>query len=130
MADIRQEIQTQLTKINEAISNGKNEELFSYYTEDCKMMAPGHEIASGKEGLTKLSEAFGKLKSNIGKTETNVEEVFGNGEVITCRAEGTTCAKDGSVLFQTRSVTVWKKIDGKWLVHNHIWNSDRPMPSN
>ena len=36
---------------------GKNEELYNFYTDDCKVMAPGEEIVTGKEGI-EISHAF------------------------------------------------------------------------
>ncbi|XP_028392002.1 uncharacterized protein LOC114516667 [Dendronephthya gigantea] len=127
MAGLKEEISSTHNKIIELLGQGKNKEALEYYTDDCVIMPPGKETVRGKDAFLKFIEASAELQSKVGKSECVEEVVFGEGDLVTSRSKGTVYGKDDSVIFTEKALTVWKKVNGKYLVHNVVWNMDKPF---
>ena len=48
--DLKQELQAVANGISELLAAGKYDDMYDYYTDDCKVLPPGQEIIIGKEG--------------------------------------------------------------------------------
>ena len=127
MAGLLEEISARHEKIILLLAEGKNKEALECYTDDCVIMPPGQEALQGKEAFLNFMEASAELRSKVDKTENVEEEVFGEGDLVTSRSKGTVYGKDGSVIFKRKALTVWKKVDGNFLVKNVIWNFDKAL---
>ena len=36
---------------------------------------------------------------------------------------------DGAVIKTGKFMELWKKVDGKWLIHRDMWSSNAPRPA-
>ena len=50
-ADVKAELQSRITKFGECFMNKKPEEIVDFYTEDCRVLAPGAPAVQGREGI-------------------------------------------------------------------------------
>ncbi|CAB4018931.1 Hypothetical predicted protein, partial [Paramuricea clavata] len=115
MAGILEEVSATHKKIIDLLAKGKNKEALEFYTDDCVIMTPGREALQGKDAFLKFIEASAELQSKVDKTENVEEAVFGEGDLVTSRSKGTVYGKDGAVIFKRKALTVWKKVNGKYL---------------
>ncbi|CAB4042039.1 Hypothetical predicted protein [Paramuricea clavata] len=126
-SEILEDVNDAHEKIIKLLAEGKNKEALESYTDDCVIMPPGREVLQGKDAFLKFIEASVELQSKVDKTENVEEAAFGEGDLVTSRSKEIVYGKDGSVIFKRKALTVWKKVDGKYLVHNVIWNTDAPL---
>jgi uncharacterized protein (TIGR02246 family) len=101
---------------------GDAKALAALYTEDAIVMAPGGEPAQGR---TAIMEAFqAAIEEAAGaQNKTMTKEVMAMGDWAIELGGFVTDAASGSHLDHGPFVAVWKKVDGKWLIHRDIWNS-------
>jgi uncharacterized protein (TIGR02246 family) len=101
---------------------GDAKALAALYTEDAIVMAPGGEPAQGR---TAIMEAFqAAIEEAAGaQNKTMTKEVMAMGDWAIELGGFVTDAASGSHLDHGPFIAVWKKVDGKWLIHRDIWNS-------
>jgi ketosteroid isomerase-like protein len=95
------------------------------YTEDAVQMPPNAPIV---EGRAAIQGWFAEFQAT--EYVQSIVEVDGRGGIaysrsnysVTVMVEGTPVTDEG------KTVAVWKKQDGSWLVAIGIWNSDLPLP--
>jgi ketosteroid isomerase-like protein len=94
------------------------------YTENAVQMPPNAPIV---EGRAAIQEWFAEFQAT--EYVQSMVEVDGRGGIaysrsnysVTVMVEGTPVTDEG------KTVAVWKKQDGSWLVAIGIWNSDLPL---
>ncbi|CAB3991502.1 Hypothetical predicted protein [Paramuricea clavata] len=112
------------------IDGSQVEKVLEYYTEDCIILPPAGDTIYGKKDLAKYIEDFKHLCDMIKKEDSTEEEVLGEGDIVTSRASTKAYKEDGSLLFKSKVLTVWKKIDGDWLIYRLMWSYDKPYEFN
>jgi uncharacterized protein (TIGR02246 family) len=92
------------------------------YTEDAQVIAPGSPVAAGRPAIA----AFWKRSIDSGVEDVALEttEVESAGELAYETGIVRLVASDGTIT-SARYVVVWKRIDGRWLLHRDIWNSSQ-----
>jgi len=98
------------------------------YAEDAVVLAPGAPAASGREAI----RAF--LASDIQATKAagltlNQGEVTGtavSGDMAWLSATFTVKDASGATVDNGKYLSVYKRVDGKWLLIRDTWNSDTP----
>ncbi|MEJ8566498.1 YybH family protein [Elongatibacter sediminis] len=95
------------------------------YTADGCRMPPNAETAHGSEAILAQLEGSRNAAPKVKLDLTNTETFDGNGY-----ATGTysIMSADGTVLDSGKWMNVNRKVDGSWLIHCDIWNSNRPLP--
>jgi uncharacterized protein (TIGR02246 family) len=96
------------------------------YTEDAQLLPPDGELVSGRAAI---QEFMGAASLPAGATfEIEATETLMFGEHAwrqgIFRYGG---AADG-LPATGKFMELWKKVDGKWLHHREIWNTDAPIP--
>lgn len=95
------------------------------YTEDGVVMPPNAGMQSGRDAI----KAY--LVSDIASAEgltlaLESAESSKNGELGFARGTYTMKDASGEVVDEGKWIEVRKLVNGKWYIHNDIWNSDRP----
>ncbi|CAH1252959.1 uncharacterized protein [Branchiostoma lanceolatum] len=124
MADLKAQIEARHEKFMTFYKARDAKGMASLYTEDCRFLPPGLDAHYGREGAEKL---FVDEWAAGGKTmELKVEEVGPMGsDVIYERASFTTKCDDGSVFEAGKSLAIWKKVGGEWLIDIDIYNINK-----
>lgn len=94
------------------------------YSEDCRVFAPGQDVAVGREGcmLTwmALSEQQGVARIDLENLET-----MDMGDTLAAdRSSYIMYNEAGVKVDHGKYVVLWKKLQGKWYIHQDIFNSD------
>ena len=98
--------------------------LQAMYTEDGCRMPPNAETVSGSEAMqefNKRGKELGWAEVTLGLTSSATSGDWGwaTGTYVILGA-------DGSELDHGKWMNVSKKVDGKWLIHADIWNTNAP----
>jgi len=123
--DVRAAIEAQNAKFGEAVRAGDTAAIGTLYSEDAAVLPPNAARVSGRAAITAFwGEA---LAAGIGSAVLTTEEVaYAGGDTATEVGSALLSAKDGSVADEAKYVVLWKQVDGAWLLHRDIWNSNRP----
>jgi uncharacterized protein (TIGR02246 family) len=109
-----------------AFKHGDAAALAKLYTDDGQVLPPNNDIVSGRDNLRGFWSAVMDMGVKEAKLETNEVDELGDTavEVSTFKMFG----GDDQLLDQGKYIVVWKKIDGRWLLHRDIFNSSMPPP--
>ncbi|CAB3976713.1 Hypothetical predicted protein [Paramuricea clavata] len=129
MADIKAEIQAQMKKMEEAMLAGKQDEMVNFYTDDCRVLPAGAPMLVGKDALRGFLAIMAQFMEKVGKVENIAVDAVSMGELASSVNASVVYDKDGKVFDNNKSISLWKKVDGNWLVHWTAWSSDQPTPS-
>jgi uncharacterized protein (TIGR02246 family) len=123
--DVRAAIEEQNAKFGEAVRAGDTAAIGALYSEDGAVLPPNAAKVSGRAAVAAF---WGDVvAAGIGSAVLTTEEVaFTGGDIATEVGSALLSAKDGSVADEAKYVVVWKRVDGAWLLHRDIWNSNRP----
>jgi uncharacterized protein (TIGR02246 family) len=106
-----------------ALNSGDVEGIASLYTEDCRLLAPGAEMATGRDAVR---ATFGGMIDAGMAGELETVEAIESGDVGYNLGVYTLRFADGAVADRGKFLEVWKKVDGEWKLANDIFNSDMP----
>jgi uncharacterized protein (TIGR02246 family) len=90
------------------------------YAEDAKVMAPGHETASGRAAI---QDFFKQDMASGAKNALTTNEVLSGGDYAISIGGYVATAADGSHLDHGTYMTVFKKVDGAWKIYRDTWKS-------
>lgn len=108
-------------------SNGDAAGIAELYTEDGRIMPPNSDSAAGRGAV----QAFWQGLMDMGIGEIRLEEGDVEGcddtayEVSTYKLIG----QDGQTLDRGKYIVIWKEMDGEWMLHRDIFNSNMPAPT-
>jgi len=122
--DVSKEIQAMNDSFMKAIQSGDVDKITSFYTEDAKVFPPNSDIIQGREAIGGMWSAMASQGMPALIFTTTMAEAFGN----TAIEEGAYKVKipDGQVVDKGKYIVIWKKVDGKWLLHQDIFNTSMP----
>ena len=105
-------------------NSGDLDNLLNLYADDAIRLPNNQTIISGKEAIKKEMEIE---QTNLKKGYTNTSEttdVFGDENTVT--EVGKTIRKDasGKVKSTGKYMTIWKKVNGKFVTAREMWNDD------
>lgn len=104
-----------------ALNAGNIDALVGLYAEDCVLMPPNAELATGKAAAR---GAFGEMIDAGQTAGLDTVKVIAAGGVG--YHAGTYWLKDasGATIDRGKYMEGWQKIDGEWKIVHDIWNSD------
>lgn len=122
--DVTEEIQARNDNFMKTIQSGDLNAIAALYTEDAKVFPPNSDIVQGREAIKGMWGAMASQGMPNLIVSTTVAEAFGN----TAIEEGAYKIKipDGQVVDKGKYIVIWKKVDGKWLLHQDIFNTSMP----
>ncbi|XP_077983500.1 uncharacterized protein LOC144438312 [Glandiceps talaboti] len=105
----------------ELLNAKQDAKMTDLYTEDCRIMAAGKDVVIGKQGIANEIAVLRKI--GVAKITTTCDEV-GHIDENTGYTTGkfTLYREDGSEIGRGADVSIWKKVDGVYLLHVDIWN--------
>ncbi len=106
-----------------SLNSGDVEAIAALYAEDCRVMPPNAPAAMGRDAVR---ADFGAMIAAGLTGSLPTTEAFESGDLGYRAGVYTLNAPDGSVVDSGKYIETWKKIGGKWLITNDIWNSDNP----
>lgn len=100
--------------------------LAALYTEDAQLLPPDAEIVSGRAAIQEFYARENPPGSAVVEIATVETLVFGDHAYRqgSFRLKG---PGDGAVS-SGKFIELWKKTDGKWLIHREIWSANAPRP--
>jgi ketosteroid isomerase-like protein len=124
MAAIKAEIIVLEKSWDTYFNSGDLNSLLSLYADDAIRLPNNQTIISGKEAIKKEME-IEQTKLKKGYTNTSeTTDVFGDENTVT--EVGRTIRKDasGKVKSTGKYITIWKKVNGKFVTAREMWNDD------
>jgi ketosteroid isomerase-like protein len=124
MAAIKAEIIVLEKSWDTYFNSGDLNSLLSLYADDAIRLPNNQTIISGKEAIKKEME-IEQTKLKKGYTNTSeTTDVFGDENTVT--EVGRTIRKDasGKVKSTGKYITIWKKMNGKFVTVREMWNDD------
>jgi uncharacterized protein (TIGR02246 family) len=99
----------------------------SFYTEDAVLLPPDQEPVSGRAAVEEFFVRTNPADAPAVELATIETFVFGDHawRQGMFRFDGPGDGTRASGKF----VELWKKVDGSWLIHRDIWNSNAPPPA-
>ncbi len=118
--DVRHAVEAGNRAFITAFLRGDATAIANLYTEDAQVIAPGSPAASGRPAIA----AFWQKSIDSGVKEVTLEtaEAESAGDFAYETGIVRLVAKDGTTS-EARYVVIWRRIDGKWMLHRDIWNS-------
>jgi uncharacterized protein (TIGR02246 family) len=97
------------------------------YTQDGMILAPSSEIVTGHDNI----QAFwqGAMDSGVTELEIVNEEMEVRGDTAIERGHAQLFLADGTSVDTIKYILIWKQVNGEWLLHRDMWNSNLPAPA-
>jgi uncharacterized protein (TIGR02246 family) len=97
------------------------------YTEDAQLLPPDQEIVSGRAAIQEFfarTNPPGSAAIEIATVETHVFGDYAHRQgSFLLRGPGGGTVRAGKFL------ELWKKVDGRWLIHRDMWSANAPAPA-
>ena len=103
-----------------AFLRGDAKAVAGLYTADAQVIAPGSPVAKGRPAIAAFWQK--SIDSGIKDVSLETAEVESAGNLAYETGTVGLVAKDGTVS-NARYLVIWKRTDGKWLLHRDTWNS-------
>jgi uncharacterized protein (TIGR02246 family) len=116
----RAEIEKMTQAWQKAFNAGDAAGVAALYSTDGKLMAPGAEPVTGRDGIKTALEAA--IKQG-GKMTITTEEVTASGNTALETGKWVASSADGKHLDHGPFATFYKKEGGSWKLYRDIWNS-------
>lgn len=94
------------------------------YTEDAQLLPPDREVVSGRAAIREFVATTNPPGGPAFEIATVETLVFGDYAYRQGRFK--VKSPDGTPLETGKFLELWKKINGKWLIHRDMWSSDAP----
>ena len=96
------------------------------YTEDAQLLPPDMEIVNGRAAI---QEFVAKTNPPGGPAfEIATVETLVFGDYAHRQGSFRIRGPDGTALETGKFLELWKKVDGKWLIHRDMWSGNAPPP--
>jgi len=92
------------------------------YTTDAKLMPPGADVVTGREGVAAV---LGAVMKGVGSIVLHTDEVVGQtADTATERGHFTMKTATGKVADIGKYIVLWRQVGGQWLLHFDCFNSN------
>ena len=124
LAKAKKEIEAANKNIAELLAKNDSVGFANSYTEDAKFMEHNLPALEGRAAIQSFWSKFMIAGGN--DIQLNTLEVWGDASTITEEGLYELKSNTGAVLGKGKYIVIWKSINGKWLIHRDISNSDLP----
>ena len=121
--DVRKEIEQVNGGFAAAYAKGDAAAVAALYTAGAKLFPPGGPIVDGRAGIEQFWQSV--MGSGIKNIELRTAEIEVFGDTVVENGSATLCS-NGGVANRGKYLVVWKRVEGKWLLHRDCWNSNGP----
>jgi uncharacterized protein (TIGR02246 family) len=91
------------------------------YTENAQVIAPGAPVARGRSAIAAAWQKA--MDAGVKDLKLDTADVESSGDLACETGTVRLVAKDGAPT-EGRYVVVWKRTNGKWMLHRDIWNAE------
>jgi uncharacterized protein (TIGR02246 family) len=113
-------IQETIAAFTEALTGGTGEDVAQCYTEDATVIAPGAEIAEGREAIAALWQ--GMIDGKIHEAELTTVKLDISGNLASEQGTARLVLGEEATEVVVRYLVTWREQDGRWLMLRDIWN--------
>ena len=117
--DVRSAVEAGNRALIAALLGGDAEAVASLYTEDAQVIPPGSAAVSGRSAIAAYWQR--SIDSGIKDVTLETAEAEAAGDFAYETGVLRVRAKDDTTT-QSRYVVIWRRIDGRWLLHRDTWN--------
>jgi uncharacterized protein (TIGR02246 family) len=103
-----------------AFLKGDAKAVAELYTEDAQVIAPGAPVARGRSAIAAFWQK--SIDGGVKGLELATTDVESAGDLACETGTVRLVARDGAAS-EARYVVVWKRVDGRWMLHRDIWNA-------
>jgi uncharacterized protein (TIGR02246 family) len=111
-------------KFVELFKKGDAAGLAAFYTPDAEALPPNDAPVQGREAIQKMWQSV--LDGGSAAVTLTTREVEGGGDFAWEGGTYELFDKAGASLDRGKYIVVWKRAQGRWLLHRDIWNSSNP----
>lgn len=119
--DVSDEIMAVNELFMEAIKSGDVEAIVNLYAENARVLPQGSPLMEGRENIRMMWGAMfagGPMQLQL---KTVSADAFGSTAIE--EGEYKILAPDGQAVDHGKYIVIWKKVNGKWLLYQDIWNT-------
>jgi uncharacterized protein (TIGR02246 family) len=121
---VRAAIEAGNKKFVNGAAKGDASLIASAYTSDAEAFPPNSDVVRGRPAIEKLWKSV--LDSGINGFELVTTEVASQGNLAYEVGTYVMKMKDGKVADRGKYCVVWKKVNGRWLLHRDICSTNLP----
>ena len=123
---VRGEIDARNKEIGAALAKGDYNTVAGMYSSSAQMFPPNHATVSGHDAI--VAEWKGFVDAGFKGLELASNEVEAVGDHADEEGSYRRTGPDGQTTIDTgKYIVIWKKENGKWVLHRDIWNSNNPV---
>ena len=112
---------------SEAVMAGDAAKLASLYTEDAQAFPPNAARVDGRAAIQKMWADV--LASGVKKMDIKTGDVQESDGYAYETGTYSISGEADKHIDHGKYVVVWKQVQGKWMMHRDIWNSDMAAPA-
>lgn len=124
LANAKKEIEAANQNIAELLAKNDSVGFANSYTEDAKFMEHNLPAIEGRAAIQSFWSKF--MNAGANKITLTTLEIWGDTTAITEEGLYKLKSNTGSTLGKGKYIVIWKSVNGKWLIHRDISNSDLP----
>lgn len=118
----RTEIEHANDKFMETFRQGDAAGMASLYTEDGMILPPNGDFVEGRQQIQDFWRAV--MDMGIKTIKLQIREVEQHDDTAYEVSRATLSGEDGQVIDQAKYIVIWKRINGAWMLHRDIFNSN------
>lgn len=118
-------IETNLQTLEDALQNRDFEKIGSVWTEDAMVKFPGKQPITGRKAIIDMHRPMADHNMRIDAT---TQEVYTAGEYATEIGTYKVINGDDQTIDKGYYSTLWKNVDGNWLIYRDMISSAMPPP--
>ena len=127
IADVKAEIIAIEKGYSDASTNNDVDGVLAYYSEDAKSLAPNEVLRAGKSEIR--AATLKEMEDDEGNVSVmEVQNVWAAGEIAVEVGTYTVTDSEGQLVSLGKYMSLFEKIDGKYVCVRDIWNSDFQAP--
>lgn len=123
--NVKMIIETNLQTLTEALQNKDFEKIGAVWTEDAMLKFPGKDPIRGREAIIDMHRPMAQNNIHIKAT---TEEVYTAGDYATEIGTYKILNGDEKIIDKGYYSTLWKNVDGEWLIYRDMISSAMPPP--
>lgn len=123
--DVKMVIETNLQSLEDALQNKDFEKIGTMWTEDAMLKFPGKQPIIGRKAIIDMHRPMAAHNLRIDAT---TQEVYGFGDFATEIGIYKVINGEDQTIDKGYYSTLWKNVDGKWLIYRDMISSAMPPP--
>ncbi len=122
---LKRQIESQNAKFNKRIAKKDFKSASEIYTANGQLLQPNGKTIMGRENIAKFWQST--FETGIKEIKLITREVGGKGKIIYETGKFEVFLPNNQLVDDGKFIVIWKKVKGKWLRYQDIWNSNRKI---